>query len=352
MQKGREQMNMRIRGVTYDVGTPVINGGLTRENLPLDVVEREMRVIAEELHCNAVRITGQDIGRLKLAADAASRQGLAVWLSPVLHNADEQETFRHTTEAASVCEELRKSGNQVVLVVGCELSVFMSGVIPGDSMLDRLRVLFDPSRWTADLFANGSPEERLNAFLARTAKEARRHFGGPVTYASGLWEDVDWDPFDFVGIDAYRDGSNADRFRDIIRNYRRFGKPVIVTEFGCCTYVGAENLGGMGWMVVDRAATPWRLSKPLVRDESVQARYLTEMLDLFEGEGVDGAFIYTFVSPSYPSSDDPIYDLDTASYSLVRTWPAGNDSASGHSSWERKEAFHAVADRFGQYAAE
>ncbi|WP_067931630.1 hypothetical protein [Alicyclobacillus kakegawensis] len=340
---------MRIRGVTYDVGTPVINGGLTRETLPLDLVEQEMQVIAKELHCNAVRITGQDIERLKLAAGAACRHGLEVWFSPSVHNANEQETFQNMLEAASACEDLRKVGSQVVLVLGCELSVFMSGLIPGDSLLDRLAFLSDPSRWTADMLANGSPEERLNTFLARVATEARRRFAGPLTYASGLWEDIDWRNFDIVGIDAYRDGNNRQEFPGLIRNYTQFGQPVVVTEFGCCTYVGADDLGGMGWMVVNRQSTPWRLGKPLTRDESVQARYLTELLELFDSEGVDGAFVYTFVSPSYPSSIDPRYDLDTASYSLVRTWPAGNDAASQHSPrWERKQAFHAVARHYGK----
>jgi hypothetical protein len=99
----------------------------------------------------------------------------------------------------------------------------------------------------------------------------------------------------------------------------------------------------MGWMVVDRDSTPWRLSEPLIRDEGVQARYLTEMLALFEEEGVEGAFVFTFVSPSYPSNADPRYDLDTASYSLVRTWPAGRNTTRSPLPWEPKEAFHAVA---------
>jgi hypothetical protein len=334
---------MKIKGVTYDVGTPTINGGRTRETLRLDLVEQEMQVIARELHCNAVRIIGHGIERLKLAASVASRQGLAVWLSPTLHDADERATFDHVMEAARVAEEIRTLGTEVVLVLGCELSVFMSGIIPGNSGLERLATLADPSRWTTDLFANGSPVERLNTFLARTATEARRHFAGPLTYAAGLWEDIDWDIFDIVGIDAYRDASNASHLREIVRNYKVYGKPVVVTEFGCCTYVGAEDRGSMGWMVVDRDSTPWRLSEPLIRDEGVQARYLTEMLALFEEEGVEGAFVFTFVSPSYPSNADPRYDLDTASYSLVRTWPAGRNTTRSPLPWEPKEAFHAVA---------
>lgn len=95
--------------------------------------------------------------RLKLAARVASRQGLNVWLSPTLHDADEQATFDQMIEAACVAEEIRKLGTQVVLVLGCELSVFMAGLIPGNSGFERLATLSDPSRWTEDFFAHGSP---------------------------------------------------------------------------------------------------------------------------------------------------------------------------------------------------
>ncbi|MCL6442209.1 MAG: hypothetical protein K6T83_01875 [Alicyclobacillus sp.] len=337
---------LKVKGVTYDVGMPVIKGRITRKTLTSDVVAREMQVISEELHCTAVRITGQDIERLNMAANVAARQGLDIWLSPSLHDADEQETFNQIIDAAYVCEELRKYDVQVVLVIGCELSVFMAGLIPGNNGLERLAVLSDPSRWTEELFAQGSPVERLNSFLARAATEARKHFTGPLTYAAGLWEDIDWRIFDFVGIDAYRDAKNSTHFRDLIRKYKEYGKPIVITEFGCCTYVGAEEQGSMGWLVIDRDSQPWRLKKSLIRDEGVQAQYLTDMLALFEDEGVEGAFVFTFVSPSYPSSVDLDYDLDVASFSIVRTWD-GVETSRFPLQWEPKEAFHAVARYYG-----
>lgn len=118
-------------------------------------------------------------------------------------------------------------------------------------------------------------------------------------------------------------------------------KPIL-TEFGCCTYVGAEDQGSMGWRVIDRDAQPWRLKKPLVRNEGVQARYLTDLLSLFEDEGMEGAFVFTFVSPSYPYSVGPDFDLDIASFSIVRTWDGVRTSRSSLP-WEPKEAFQAIA---------
>ena len=80
--------------------------------------------------------------------------------------------------------------------------------------------------------------------------------------------------------------------------------------------------------MIDRDSQPWRLSQPLIRDEGVQAKYLTDMLSMFEEEKVYGAFVFTFVSPSYPYNLNSLYDLDIASYSLVRTWTTTETSRS------------------------
>jgi hypothetical protein len=81
-------------------------------------------------------------------------------------------------------------------------------------------------------------------------------FGGPVSYASGIWEEVDWSGFDVVGTDGYRDEQNAPYYRQMLAQGHRHGKPVVVTEFGCCTYRGAGARGGTGWMVGDPTADP------------------------------------------------------------------------------------------------
>jgi len=49
------------------------------------------------------------------------------------------------------------------------------------------------------------------AFLAGAAEAVRSQFGGPLTYAAGTWEPVDWSRIDIVSVDAYRDARNAGR---------------------------------------------------------------------------------------------------------------------------------------------
>ena len=55
---------MRGKGICYDAG--FLHAGVSsRERFDLDVVAREMRIIHDDLHCTAVRITGGDPERME-----------------------------------------------------------------------------------------------------------------------------------------------------------------------------------------------------------------------------------------------------------------------------------------------
>jgi hypothetical protein len=198
---------------------------------------------------------------------------------------------------------------------------------------------------------SASPEEllrRFNTFLAQAVAAVRQQFAGPVTYASGAWEQVDWSLFDIVGIDAYRDAGNKDSYSEQLRQYFAHSRPVVVTEFGCCTYKGAQDRGGLGWAIVDRAAQPPRLTEDVIRDEQVQVDYLAETLAILEEEQVEGAFWFTFASYTYPWNPDPRRDLDSAAYGVVKIL----DSATGEQypgmPWDPKRAFYALAERYAR----
>jgi hypothetical protein len=60
---------------------------------------------------------------------------------------------------------------------------------------------------------------------------------------------------------------------------RTSGKPLAITEFGTCAYLGAPEAGGMGWDIVDYAKDPPEIKGDLVRGERVQAAYLTDLLE-------------------------------------------------------------------------
>ena len=63
---------------------------------------------------------------------------------------------------------------------------------------------------------------------------------------------------------------------------------------------------------------PICLNGDYIRDEAEQATYLRELLEIFTAEGVDTAFVNTFVSYFLPHRCYPRLDLDMASYGVVK----------------------------------
>jgi hypothetical protein len=329
---------VRRHGVTYDTGF-FPGGGTSRPSFDGAQAREDLRVVADELHCDAVRITGGDLDRIEVAAKHALDLGLEVWFAPLPCELTTDAVEDLVADAGRRAERLRRdAGARVVLVVGGELSAYATGFLPGRDVYARLAALRDPP---PELFASFEDSvRRLNAFLGRCAGRARDGFDGPVTYAAGLWEDVDWAPFDVVGVDAYWDAVVAPTFRDELRARRVIGKPVAVTEFGCCTFHGATQLGALGWSVVSRRGDDRRVTGGHVRDEHEQARHLTEMFGLFDEEGVDTAFWFTFANYDKPRRDDPARDLDLGSYGVLAV-EAGDGGTPTR--YVRKEAFDALA---------
>jgi len=335
-----EEGTMRGRGITYDTG--FFPGGETsREAFDSDVVRRELQVVAEDLHCTAVRITGGDPERLSLAAGHAAESGLEVWFSPFPCEMTPDQMLPYFADCAERAEDLRHQGARIVLVTGCELSLFAAGFIPGENAYARIAAVTsgDPELWAS----LSELPARVNAFLAEAAATAHKRFGGKVTYASMLEEDIDWSPFDIVAVDAYRDAHNASGYRDELRRCFAFGKPVAVTEFGCSTFRGAADDGGLGWAIVDEQADPPRLTGRYVRDEAEQVGYLHDLLGVFEQEGVDSAFWFTFADYNLPHDPNPSRDLDMASYGVVKVLANGHGATYPDMRWEPKASFYALA---------
>ena len=234
---------MRGKGITFDTGF-LSAGTSTREPFDPQVVRREMRVIRDDVHCTAVRVTGGDRDRLTTAATHAADAGLEVWLSPFTNGLTQGQLLDLLADCAEHAERLRRRGAQVVLLTGSEVSLFTLGFLPGETLEERLALVADPLRVRPLL---GEVRARMNAFLRRAVDLVRARFGGPVSYASLPLEGVDWAPFDVIASDAvYRSAATAARFRELVRAFvaqgRALGKPVAVTEFGCMTYRGAADV--------------------------------------------------------------------------------------------------------------
>ncbi|MEU8970693.1 abortive phage infection protein [Streptomyces monashensis] len=330
---------LRHRGVVYTVGegeTPGTAFSTAR-------MRKDIRAIRDELHADTVDVTGDGVERLTATAAEAAERGLRVWLQPTLGDMPERDILEHLAETGRFAERLRRQGAAVDISVGCEFWLFVPGIVPGADAYERIRNLLDG---TVDPVAM---QRRLDRFTARAAEVGRSVFRGRLAYAAAQDDQVDWHLFDVVGIDYYSYFAHrADYVRELSR-YKRWGKPLAITEFGTCAYVGAPKTAGMGWDIVDRAKVPPEIKGDLVRSERTQAAYLTQLLDVFEWLGLYAAMAFEFVTPDLPHRpDDPRHDLDLASYAITRTVKdRPDDPASG---WHRepKEAFHALARRYGR----
>ena len=105
----------------------------------------------------------------------------------------------------------------------------------------------------------------------------------------------------------------------------------------------------MGWAIGDYSKDPLQLNGDYVRDEGLQARELTDVLSILEGAGVEGVFVFTFISPTSTYNDNPKYDLDMASYSLVKSYADKHGVTYPDMLWEPKKSFKAVADYFAKH---
>ena len=339
---------MKRKGVNYDVGIDFGHGYISRPTFDARVIHRELTIIKNDLHCNTVRISGTDMSRLMTTAEDALEQGLEVWLSPHLHDKTAQETLEYTVQCAQAAEALRKQWPKLVFILGCELTLFMQGILKGNNFMERLGSPLSVWWKLKVLRLHNKP---LNAFLVKANKAVREVFHGQVTYASAPIEAVDWSLFDFVGLDYYRGAKNRDTYGERLKRHFAHGKPVMITEVGLCAYQGAEDKGARGFMIVDQANQK-QLNGDYIRDEGLQARELTDMLQILDDAGVNGAFVFTFVAPALPHNEDPLHDLDMASYALAKSY-AGNKHGVTYPdmSWEPKESFKAVGDYFAKQEA-
>jgi hypothetical protein len=336
---------MQIRGVNYDVGTHY-GAVATRPDFDTTTVQRDMEIIKNDLHCTAIRISGQDADRLIAATEEALRQGLEVWLSPLLHDKDMKETLAGMLACAIAAEKLRQQWPRLVFVTGCELTIFTPDImnVPGNTVLERLA---NPA--FREQMRTGAHNEVLNKFLAQLTQAVREVFHGRVTYASVPIETVDWNLFDFVCLDYYRSAADTTTIEQRLKTYLTHDKPVVITEVGCCTFEGAEKMGGMGWSIIDQKTTPvQRLNGDYVRNEELQAREVIDMLHSLDEAGAAGAFVYTFVIPAFTYSEDAKKDLDMASYGLVKSLGKTYGVTYPDTHWEPKKSFTAVADFFSK----
>jgi hypothetical protein len=330
-------------------------GGNWRPDYDPKTVHAELSIIKNDMHCNAVNISGQDIGRVARTAEDALNQGLEVWLSATLWNRSPKDTMEYTVRAAMAAQKLQvRWPGRIVFSVGVELTLFMQGIVEGKGLMKRLRNFFAGARTEGE-----KRSKLLNDYLDSATRATREVFAGPVACSSLIAEAVDWKKFDYVGVDHYWSERIKDRYVDMLKPLFSSGKPVVVTGFGfgktSAPPIGvASTLGNVNHMsqflhqlpVVGALFRP-RLNVINERDERAQAKRLVDTLSILDEAGVSGAFVSTFIFPLDPYSDVPRYDLDRESESLVRYYGKSKHGATYPGMmWEPKESFRVVAEYY------
>ncbi|WP_152366052.1 hypothetical protein [Microlunatus speluncae] len=317
---------LRIRGISYLL-----------DDVSTDRLRQDLPIIRDELHCTAVMIIGGDPDQLADAAAAVIDAGLDVWIRPHLLDRPWSDLLDQLRRVGRAAERLRQRfPDRVTLLVGSEFSHTARGIVPGSWSYLRLRIILRAHR-----LLRRRIDRRLDQLLDRAAVTARDVFSGPVSYAAASWEEVDWTRFDAVGVSLYRSGTDDEAYaRRVAALVRDHDRPVIITEFGCGAFAGAERRGPGSFRIVNWFTDPPVIRDDHPRDEETQARYLGELIDLFAETGVAGCFVFTYAMRGFPRRDDPRVDLDKAGFGIVAVPEDGEPRP--------KAAFHQVARQYGE----
>ena len=302
------------KGINYDTGfEPYGPTNSSRKTFDTKVVNREMQIIANDLHCTHVRITGSDPDRIAIAARQAIEAGMKVWFSPFPCNLTTDELLSYLVICTGKAEEIRQISADTVYVLGCELSLFNNGFLPGSHLLERSQAFVEFDKWQPAM------DETLKEFFSKVIPEVRKYFKGTITYAAGEWEEVDWSLLDIVSVDLYRSKRNQDSYEQQLKTYMAHNKPVAITEYGCCPVKGGADLGGTATFTV----LAIQESGLVVNDgwqysDEEQVIYLKELFSAFTTTGVKIAFWFTFADYEKLYSEDARHNLDMASYGVVK----------------------------------
>lgn len=341
--------SMKCRGIVYDVGLQFSPGFYSVDTFNEDQVRYDFSIISNVLGVNTIRIEGENISRLVAASKIAREYGLRVFFNPWLMGADENETVDYMGRAAKAAEELREEGVNLVFVAGCEYSLFSDGIFEGKTVNDRICSMIAMAKENVNNGNSVQMQERmtkLNGVLSNICKKVRSNFNGQVTYSSGIWEQVNWDLFDIVGVDLYRDTQADEQYLNQLKSYQAYNKPVYVMEVGCCAYKGAAVRGGGGFSIL-QGTTPdgkgiYENGIVPERSEKEQADYIHEQIKLISSSGIEGMFVYVFSFPCAPYRKNG-FDNDMTSYSIVKTLPQSPARSRLLIPWTPKEAFYTIA---------
>lgn len=285
-----KEIGIPYKGINYFIGARF--GRPTADNPPdAQEMNESLDVIWSDLGCNAIKIVGDYEDVLLTCAEMAIKKGFErIVLSPRYEHIapnidiDINEHVARVVAFSKKAEALRMKSSGIVLCIGEELEVAVRGITNGTTYNERREELPDDRA-----FLDSVVEPKLCSYLMRMIQGVREHFHGPLTYSS-----MGWPPFqkwselglDIVGPMMYYRSEEGGQYYALERllQYKKHGKAVYITEFGCESWQGASKWGS--------SASKYYTGQTYSQEE--QANSILETMEIYDVATVDGAFLYQF----------------------------------------------------------
>jgi hypothetical protein len=332
-----EQFTIDLKGMNYHIGRRYL--GEYGRYPDADEINESLEVIRNELGCNAIKLFGDNPDVMVFAAQKAIEKGFqTIILSLRFKYAESPPPYREATidehvkaviEFSKRAEELRKTFGGIVLCIGEELQYTVTGLVDAPSYDERINLY-----WKLTEEKRAAVNARLNEYLAIMVKGVRENFLGPVTYSPNegtrfavKWRELGLDivsPMSYYGTEQW---TETKAVKDLLE-FKKYGTPIYVTEFGAQCCVGA--MADAGGDLCSRQTSP-------TYSQDEQAQYIDRVLRIFAKARVDGIFYWDFI---YKVEDD------AESYGLMN-WNRGDTLATRKLGFYKYKSY--VLNRPDQY---
>lgn len=301
---------MKFKGVNYNAGIDYNQCGEDKEiNIKKFLLDLKW---IKRMNCNSIRLYGSHNGKLLRYSKLALKNGFIVWASPRYIGKNKDETLRLLLDFSKQLEKMRHSDN-VFLIIGNEFTIDMWGLVVGNTQMQRAMNYKD------------AKSDVLNRILSKFIPEIRNIFGGKITYAALITENIDYSLFDYIGLNYYWYYGNMFNYVSRLKNLsKEYHKKIIVTEFGTCCYKFASILDGAAYYPIQELKLHEKpiLNRLIIRDEKEQVKYLRRCFKKFEKADVEGTFIFDFAE-KWKTFIPNKKCMDLASFGIMRQYPDG-----------------------------
>jgi len=277
-----KSLHVKYKGINYSAAN--LAPGWAIPTPSKEEMDEQLDTIRDDLGCNSIIISagGNYEDCLIECGKLAIEKGFErIYISPRYIDATPDETVERIEKFASKAKSLREQSENIVFMVGHEFGIDTIGITPGNNWIERATYQTTHNDWLDRV------RTKVPVMFSRIIPICRRNYGYEIAYAAAVWEidSVPWsDPmFESVCTNAYimdRFGWTENWVIQHLSSLRRYGKPIISSEWGCMTFSGAGRVSAAGPLFF--AENPY--------DEDGQANYIKRYCNMLNLEKIDGCF--------------------------------------------------------------